>query len=122
MSQYEAEAMLCRAGQQRRDNTEFFRVREIVDHIRYKDWSLTTTDMHMKVPGVVVYWNWFGRCVLSGQNAWHSARGWPVPTGATEEEIVRIAFAAAKMAEEHECAEHFNYKGRRVFDPHKAVL
>lgn len=39
----------------------------------------------------------------------------------TESELVLTAFKAALTAEEHECRERFQYRGRRVLNPHVSV-
>lgn len=39
-----------------------------------------------------------------------------------EEGIVREAYRLALRAEQHEAAEFFTYRGKRVFDPHRSIL
>lgn len=100
------------------ERQEVARVQAILDKVRYKDWC---PQAFHRINIVEICWGWFAPCVNSGEAAYQESRHWNV-TGQSEEQIVRTAFAAAKMAEEHECAEHFLYENRRVFDPHKAVL
>lgn len=88
----------------------------VLDSIRYKDWVCKLTGSRC------LYWFWVAPCVLTGKPKAQWSRDWHIPSDVNEEGLIRTAFAAAKMAEEHECAEHFLYNGVRVFDPHKAVL
>lgn len=97
----------------------FDEARAIADEIRYKDWMLQTLGDDGE--GVYLSWAWPAPCVNTGIVSIQHSREWVV-TDMDEEGIVKTAFAAAKMAEEHECAENFNYKGRRIFDPHRKLL
>lgn len=92
----------------------------VADSIRYKDWSPTVQMMHSG-GRVLFWWQWLAPCVNTGERKLQESRKWDI-TGFDEEAIVKTAFAAAKMAEEHECAENFNYQGRRIFDPHRSLL
>jgi len=88
--------------------------------VKYKDWTLSA----IKRGGVLlIRWDWRAPCAVNGGSAqrW-SSREWFIHDSTTEEGVVRAAFAAAKMAEEHECAENFRFDGVMVFDPHKEVL
>jgi len=101
----------------------FDEVQAIADEIRYKDWMLQTTGSgYGSTSGdIYIHWVWSAPCVNGGNVSIQHSREWVV-TACDEEAIVKTAFAAAKMAEEHECAENFNYKGRRIFDPHRKLL
>jgi hypothetical protein len=48
---------------------------------------------------------------------WHG-RKWILSKHMTKGEIVQTALKAAITASEHEVREHFEYKGRKIFDPH----
>lgn len=52
-----------------------------------------------------------------GWGRWHTT---PV-AGATETSIVMTAWVAVKMIVEHELLEGFEYKGKKVFNPHKTI-
>lgn len=47
-----------------------------------------------------------------------STRKWYVSQYSTETEIVETAYAMVCRSQLHVAAEHFNYKGRRVYSPH----
>lgn len=96
----------------------FTELQAVADNIRYKDWVLQV-GVHSGVSRV--QWLWPAKCVNTGEWCTQLGRKWDV-TGMDEEAIVKTAFAAAIMAENHESAELFNYKGKRVFDPHRSVL
>lgn len=48
-------------------------------------------------------------------------RKWRISFHATEDEVVKTAFAAALMALEHEARERFEYCGQPIFHPHMDV-
>lgn len=52
-----------------------------------------------------------------GWGRWHTT---PV-NGATETSIVMTAWVCVKMIVEHELLEGFEYKGKKVFNPHKTI-
>lgn len=52
-----------------------------------------------------------------GWGRWHTT---PV-AGATETSIVMTAWVCVKMIIEHELLEGFEYKGKKVFHPHKTI-
>jgi len=53
----------------------------------------------------------------TGWGRWHTT-----PTeGATETSIVMTAWVCVKMIVEHELLEGFEYKGKKVLNPHKTV-
>ncbi|CAI3971374.1 hypothetical protein VAC51_00036 [Variovorax phage VAC_51] len=89
--------------------------------IKYKEWTCRISGDEF-YESLILWWEWKAPCVLTGEVKKQLSRSWHIDSDITEEGIVRTAFAAAKMAEEHECAENFKYQGRRIFDPHRAVL
>jgi hypothetical protein len=93
-------------------------VQFIANHIKYKDWRLVVHTAPMSIQ-----WSWSAPCTVNGggPQPWTSRR-WLIEPDATPEVVVKTAFAAAKMAEEHECAENFLFDGVRLFDPHRSVL
>lgn len=48
-------------------------------------------------------------------------RKWYISSFAIEDEIVKTAWVAVKMAMEHEMMEQFQYKGKAPFHPHHEV-
>lgn len=59
--------------------------------------------------------------VRGGEPIPHHGRKWLLSPHMTDSEVVSTAFAACLAAEEHECREHFTYRGQRVFGPHNDV-
>lgn len=53
----------------------------------------------------------------TGWGRWHTT---PI-NGATETSIVMTAWVCVKMIVEHELLESFEYKGLKVFNPHKSL-
>jgi hypothetical protein len=96
------------------------RIAEIARHIAYKDWAL---DVIERDGEVYIRWRW----VPPAYPPWPvpaevRSRKWFVSRHSTTSEIVRTAFAAALLAEEHEAREHFLWCKRAVFGPHLSVL
>lgn len=92
---------------------------EVADMIQYKDWTCV---VKQRANSCVLKWTWVAPCVHTGVVQPWDSREWLLAFPITEEGIVRTAFLAAKVAEEHECAENFKFMGRRPFDPHRSVL
>lgn len=88
----------------------------VLDNIRYKNWACNYNGFRR-----TLWWTWVAPCVLTKEPKMQTSRQWFLESP-TRESVLRTAFAAAKMAELHECAEHFLYIGERVFDPHREVL
>lgn len=91
----------------------------IADMIDYKDWKCVVVS---RANACVLKWVWRAPCTRTGRVQTWESREWLLPFPVTDEGLVRTAFAAAKMAEEHECAENFKFAGRRIFDPHRDLL
>lgn len=86
---------------------------QVVDDIKHKDWWLQAA------VGIEprIRWCFTAPCAKTGVTGPWFGRWWDV-TGMTEEQLVKTAFAALKLAIEHETMEAFKYKGVAVFDPH----
>ena len=97
-------------------------IQELADNLRYKDWTLIFTTQHADLRGQVIYWMWRAPCVNTGMPAWQTSPAFALRSTITEDGFVRLAYLLAQEAEMHECAEHFHYKRRRVFDPHASVV
>ena len=57
----------------------------------------------------------------TGEGVEWSGRKWLLSPHMTDSEVVLTAWAAIKMAIEHEAREKFRYRGRQIFGPHIAV-
>jgi hypothetical protein len=86
----------------------------VVDAIQHKDWWLSA---EVGITGTRMRWAFEAPCSRTGvESVWYG-RWWDV-TDMTEEQLVKTAFAALKLAIEHETMEAFKYKGVAIFDPH----
>ena len=94
-----------------------FQLHEIVDRITYRDWMLQWSDNGLTRQ---IRWVWSDECAVTGKVAPQHSRTWDI-TGMNEEQIVKTAFIALKVAIEHETMEFFKYRGRVVFDPHASL-
>lgn len=59
--------------------------------------------------------------VDTGRVAEQRSRKWLIEPDATETDVVRTVFAAVSRSYAHVIAEHFTYKGKRVFGPHVSI-
>lgn len=92
---------------------------DVADQIEYKTWRpVVSTRQGL----CFLRWEWEAPCVDTGVTQTWESREWLLAFPITEETVVRTAFAAAKMAELHECAENFLFQGRKPFDPHRSIL
>lgn len=92
-------------------------IRQIASKIEYKEeWKLT-----VGLPehdNIKMWWTFKAPCVKTGEFGEVNSRKWGVSRWSTESEVVQTALMAALAAEEHEAREAFQYKGKRVFNPH----
>ena len=100
---------------------------DIVKNVQYKDWVLRYSAHAPAWPEDSYFLLWWQFTSVDYTDPARVVGLWDgrkhhVPAFASEEQVVRTAFLAAKLCEEHEAAEAFNYAGVRVFDPHKEGL
>jgi hypothetical protein len=90
-------------------------IESIVADIVYKDWTFYIGEkdetLYLQVQFDV-------RDSLTKELMSHRGRKWLLSEFMVKSEVVQTAFLAALTAEEHECREHFTYKGERIFSPH----
>ncbi len=94
------------------------RISALIGQIQYKDWVL-----RWGVDGETPWLQWvfLARDAIEGSPKMQKARKHRLSLHMTPGEVVRTAFHAALVAEEHEARELFRYKGRAVFGPHLSV-
>jgi hypothetical protein len=95
--------------------------------IRYKDWVLTYERHHGYY---LLFWQFTTPdyseegyqypATFDTANLW-STRKHYVSANASVEDIIRTAFLAVKIAEEHETLEAFHVDGVAPFDPHRSI-
>ncbi len=64
----------------------------------------------------------FAKCTVSGEEDLQRGRWLVVEDPTDEAEVVRTAYQALGMFQQHEFQENFKYKGKVVFDPHAMNL
>ena len=60
--------------------------------------------------------------LLHGKVKTGYGRHWLVANGATETSIVKTAWLAMQQIVAHELMEAFEWRGERIFDPHKSLM
>lgn len=90
----------------------------ILNEIRYKDWELHVGQDESRLFLQVQFQ---GRCTVTGAEETQYGRKWLLSPHMTRSEVVTTAFKAILTAEEHECREHFMYRGKAIFGPHLNV-
>ncbi len=60
--------------------------------------------------------------VETGQMETQRARWWYVEPDFDEERVVKAAWLALRISDEHRQREAFTYKGRRPMDPHRSII
>jgi len=74
--------------------------------------------IHGKKGRIFIQITYVAPCAKTGKdNEWHG-RKWYLSDHMTDDEIVKTAFTAFKMAVEHEVMESFKFAGVTVFNPH----
>lgn len=89
-------------------------VEEILNNVKYKDWVV---EVHHIPDSTVSLMRW----TFDDKGHRQYARMWTIDRTMPHSDIVRTALAAAIMAEEHEVRERFQYRGKKVFNPHYDV-
>ncbi len=93
-------------------------VREVLNEVRFKDASFLLEEIE---GGFLMQLRHAEQDVATGVREMYRGRQWFIPRGAGRGEIVRTAFLAAAVWQEHEAREAFTYRGARVFGPHGDV-
>lgn len=89
----------------------------VIARIRYRDWSLRWRAWESDLREF--RWEWVAEDPVTSLPVRCVSRSWIMPWAVAEEQVVRMAFAAALAAEEHEARERFWYGAERPFDPHR---
>lgn len=101
-------------------------VKDILDNINFAKYSCIDMgwDFEFKIEGglYLIRTSFMRKDIDNGEmgkgwGRWHTT---PV-NGATETSIVMTAWVCVKMIVEHELLEGFEYKGKKVFNPHKTI-
>ena len=97
----------------------YLQVVDILNQLSFRDWrfQIRPTQEHILLRVVFSAPDAFNK----GKPTEQQGRWWVIEPHNTDEEVVKTAFAAVKMAMEHEVREDFVYKGKRPFSPHKKV-
>lgn len=96
---------------------ELARINLLLCDISYKeDWSINAKKskegrMYLQVV-------FPAPCTLTGKTEMQKCRKWWLSPFMTDTEVVTTAYKAVEAAETHELREKFQFKGRRIFDPH----
>lgn len=93
-------------------------IHRVIAKITYKDWKLKVLPENS---GFYLQVQFMGPCAVTGKREKLAGRKWILSAFMTKSELVTTAFKAVLTAEEHECREHFKYKGQTVFGPHLDV-
>lgn len=92
-------------------------IAKIIKDIKYKDYTIMDKVGIDGRPYLQVDMG-MTTCAGTGESTVMWGRKWYLSPHMTETEIVQTAFKAVLAAEEHEVREFFEYKGRKVFNPH----
>lgn len=97
-------------------------VKKITDQIKFRDWVLRVERDNLIPNGrVFLQWIYWDYCSKTGEwREWHS-RKWYLSPYMMESEIVKTAFGAVLLANDHEVREHFKYQEIRIFNPHRSL-
>jgi hypothetical protein len=90
-------------------------IREIVSHIKFKDWKFRIDEKN-GVPFMQIIFE--GKCNITGVVETQYSRKWMLSYHMVNSEVVRTAYKAAEAAMLHEVEEAFTYKGARIYNPH----
>ena len=99
----------------------------ILSDIKMLDRAFEVTPVYMNVVGGRNTAAWLLQVtyqeadVDTGVVTTQRSREWLIRPSMTETEVVRTAYAAVRRSYEHVVAEHFTYKGKRVYGPHAGV-
>lgn len=99
--------------------TRLEQIQNITKDISYKEgWELKLTTRGSNDEVILMYWQFSAPDVKTGVMTMWTSRKYYLSPFKTGSEIVQTAFLAAKVAEEHEILESFQYKGKTLFSPH----
>ena len=105
---------------------ELVDVREILNNVNFAEYSCIDMDWNFEVMNLdgfyMIRTSFKRKDIVSGEfgtgwGRWHTT---PV-AGATETSVIMTAWVAVKMIVEHELLESFEYKGKKIFNPHKSL-
>lgn len=93
--------------------------REVVNHIRFRDWQLLLGDYG----NGQLYLQWQFAAIDSdtGEMTLQKGRKWVISPHAIADEIVKTAWVGVELALRHEALEAFTYRGEAIFHPHTDV-
>ena len=94
------------------------RVREVLSEVRFKDATYLVEEID---GGYLIQIRNAEEDVTTGVREMYRGRQWFLRREASKDEIVRTAFLAAAVWQEHEARESFTYRGARIFGPHGDV-
>ena len=93
-------------------------VREALNEVRFKDATYLIAEIE---GGYLIQLQCAEKDVATGAREMYRGRQWYIRRGASRGEIVRTAYLAAAVWQEHEARESFTYRGARIFGPHHDV-
>ncbi|MEP7366288.1 MAG: nucleoside 2-deoxyribosyltransferase domain-containing protein [Acidobacteriota bacterium] len=93
-------------------------VREVLNEARFKDEAYVIEEID---GGYLIQLRCTETDVATSAREMYRGRQWYIRRGAGRGEIVRTAFLAAAVWQEHEARESFTYRGARIFGPHGDV-
>lgn len=94
-------------------------LQRIISEIRYKNWFI---ELYAQPVEYTIRLSWFDTCSVTGERMIQHSREWFMPANELSEDfIVHTVFKAIQNAEEHEVKERFQYKGKRLFNPHTTI-
>jgi hypothetical protein len=93
-------------------------VRDVLRHVQFKDGTFAIEEIER---GYLVQLRCPEENVDTGAREMYRGRQWFIRREASRDEIVRTAFLAAAVWQEHETREAFTYRGARIFGPHANV-
>lgn len=98
----------------------FTRTRKVLSRIKYdKPWCSDNRFTVRDRNGVIMLRHeQLAKCIKTGRTEWQKGRWYFISEHSTDDEILRTAFLAVKVFEEHEINETFLVDGERFLNPH----
>ena len=96
------------------------RVKELLTNVKFRDWQFEVQPSGLSDVTLRVVFDAYDNYNGGMSTQW--GRKWLIEADDSDEQVIKTAFAAVKMATEHEVREDFMYFGKRPFSPHKRVL
>lgn len=93
------------------------RIEHVLMNIKFRDWKLKFNRLR-PITDMWLQWCFTAPDPINGGTFECKGRKWKLSQHMTDSEVVQTAFAAAKMALEHEAREEFSYMNRPVMRPH----